>query len=79
MIPAIRTPNAQANTLVLKSKSRILAANVPVHAPVPGTGMTTNNNIAKNIPLPAFACSFTPAFSPFLKQKAKNLKPHSNF
>ena len=69
MIPAIRTPNVHANTLVLKSKSRILAANVPVHAPVPGTGMPTNNNIAKNIPLSAFACSFISAFSPFQGKK----------
>ena len=41
--PAKRTPHIQAITLFLNSKSKKLAANVPVQAPVPGSGIPTNN------------------------------------
>ena len=44
-----------ARTLVLKSISRILAASVPVHAPVPGSGMPTKSSRASGSPRPAFA------------------------
>ena len=45
--PARTTPQTIANTLFLKSKSSKLAAKVPVHAPVPGTGIPTNKNNAQ--------------------------------
>lgn len=41
IIPAITTPHITAITLFLNPRSRILAASVPVHAPVPGRGMPT--------------------------------------
>ena len=66
IIPANITPRATADMLVLKSRFRKLAANVPVQAPVPGKGMPTNNNNAQNIPLlPADFFNFSPPFSPF--------------
>ena len=39
--------------------------------PVPGSGMPTNSNSATNRPRPAFSCSFSPPFSPFLRQNEK--------
>ena len=48
IIPASITPNTTATILVLKSISKILAANVPVHAPVPGSGIPTKRSNAKN-------------------------------
>ena len=51
----------------LKSISKILAARVPVQAPVPGMGIPTNKSSARNNPLPAFSCNFFPPFSPFSK------------
>ena len=65
MIPAKMTPNITASTLDLKFISKILAASVPVQAPVPGNGIPTNNNRATNNPFPAVACNFLPPFSPF--------------
>ena len=62
----------------------MLAASVPVHAPVPGSGIPTNRSSATKSPLPAFSCSFCPPFSPFSRQKRKNLPitglsaPHSS-
>ena len=41
IIPARITPRATALTLVLKSKFKKLEANVPVQAPVPGSGIPT--------------------------------------
>ena len=73
IIPAIITPSITATTLFLKSISKKLAARVPVHAPVPGRGIPTKSIRAINNPLPAFAWSFLPPFSPFSIQKVKNL------
>ena len=47
IIPAKTTPAITAAVLFLKSKSKKLAASVPVHAPVPGSGIPTNKNKAK--------------------------------
>ena len=84
IIPARITPRATALTLVLKSKFKKLAANVPVQAPVPGSGIPTKSNNAKKIPLfPAVSFNFFPPFSPFSKHHVKNLPiiflsfPHS--
>ena len=46
MIPASKTPPKTEKTVFLKYRSKILAANVPVHAPVPGIGIPTNKNKA---------------------------------
>ena len=46
IIPAKTTPDTTASILFLKSISRIDAASVPVHAPVPGSGIPTNKNRA---------------------------------
>ena len=82
--PANKTPRVTAVILVLKSRFKKLAANVPVHAPVPGSGIPTNKSNAKNIPLfPAASFSFLPPFSPFSKHHVKNFAvnylsfPHS--
>ena len=71
MIPAKMTPNITASTLDLKFISKILAASVPVQAPVPGNGIPTNNNRATNNPFPAVACNFLPPFSPFSRHHVK--------
>ena len=71
MIPAKMTPNITASTLDLKFISKILAASVPVQAPVPGNGMPTNINRATNNPFPAVACIFLPPFSPFSRHHVK--------
>ena len=42
IIPASKTPKVTAKILVLKSRFKKLAASVPVHAPVPGSGTPTN-------------------------------------
>ena len=47
IIPANITPRLTANILVLKSRFKKLAANVPVHAPVPGRGIPTKISKAK--------------------------------
>ena len=47
MSPATNTPVIIASVVFLKSKLRILAANVPVQAPVPGIGIATKRNSAK--------------------------------
>ena len=73
MHPASSTPPMQASTLVLKSISSRLAASVPVHAPVPGTGMPTNNSSAQNRPRPALAFSFSPPLWPLFRHQLKNL------
>ena len=77
IIPARSTPSITAATVDLKSISRILAASVPVHAPVPGSGMPTNKSNAINVPLPAFSCNFFPPFSPFSRQNEKNYQLNS--
>ena len=46
MVPARRTPASTANVLFLKSILSILAARVPVQAPVPGSGIPTNRRSA---------------------------------
>lgn len=71
--PANRTPQKHAPMLSLKSSSNILAAKIPVHAPVPGTGIPTKRTNARNIPLPAFFLSFFPACLPFSRQNVKKL------
>ena len=47
MTPASSTPPIHAMTLRLKSMSSRLAASVPVHAPVPGSGMPTKRSSAQ--------------------------------
>lgn len=47
MIPDKITPAMHAVTLDLKSMSRILAAKVPVHAPVPGKGIPTKKKLSR--------------------------------
>ena len=74
MIPAMITPKETAKVVDLKPIFKKLAASVPVHAPVPGRGMPTNSISATNSPpRPAVLVSFRPPFSPFSKQKVKNL------
>ena len=41
--PAIKTPHITAFALFFIPKLSMEAANVPVHAPVPGIGIPTNN------------------------------------
>ena len=53
--PASKTPSITAIVVDLKSISKILAASVPVHAPVPGIGIPTNNNKATKVLLPTFS------------------------
>ena len=55
IIPAKSTPSITAMVVDLKSISRMLAARVPVHAPVPGSGMNRNRSSACNSHLPPFA------------------------
>ena len=75
IIPAKITPSATALTLVLKSKFKKLAANVPVQAPVPGSGIPTKSNNAKKMPLfPAVSFNFSPPFSPLSKHQVKNFQ-----
>lgn len=71
----------------LGSRLRMLAARVPVQAPVPGIGIATKRKSAKYTPFLAFFKSLSPAFSPFLRQNAQNslngfhlhlLVPHSS-
>ena len=73
MHPASSTPPMQASTLFLKPMSKMLAASVPVQAPVPGSGMPTNSSSAQNRPRPAFSWSFWPPLSPFCRHQVKNL------
>ena len=83
IMPARRTPRTTATTLFLKSRLRKLAASVPVHAPVPGSGIPTKRRSARNIPFPAFSVRALPPFSPFSRHHVKNLPitglslPHS--
>ena len=53
--PASKTPSITAIVVDLKSISKILAASVPVHEPVPGSGIPTNNNKATKVLLPTFS------------------------
>ena len=72
MIAARSTPSMTAQTEDLKSMSRMLAARVPVHAPVPGMGMPTNSSRARKRPfLLAFCLSFSPAMCPFSRHQVK--------
>ena len=57
MTPASKTPHIAASTLDLKFIFKKLAASVPVHAPVPGSGIPTNKSNATKSPLPADACA----------------------
>ena len=84
IIPAKITPRETAVILVLKSKFKNEAAKVPVHAPVPGSGIPTNKSNAQKIPLfPADFFNFSPPLAPFSKHQVKNLPinflsfPHS--
>ena len=84
IIPARITPRATALTLVLKSKFKKLAANVPVQAPVPGSGIPTKVIMQRKYPyFLQFLFNFFPPFSPFSKHHVKNLPiiflsfPHS--
>jgi hypothetical protein len=45
--PATNIPAVIAKTVFLKSSFKILAARVPVQAPVPGIGMDTKRKSAK--------------------------------
>ena len=73
IIPASTTPSATAVILVLNPRFKILATRVPVHAPVPGNGMPTNNSNAQNVPfVPADSFNLFPPFSPFSKHHVKN-------
>ena len=47
MAPAKRTPPRAAMVLFRKSMSRMLAASMPVQAPVPGSGMPTKRKSAQ--------------------------------
>ena len=70
--PAMITPRETDRAVILGPKFKRLAANVPVQAPVPGTGMPTNSISATNVPpLPVAAMIFWPAFS----DAAMSLKP----
>lgn len=70
--PARHTPAITAILLFLNPISKIDAASVPVHAPVPGNGIPTKINSAQNNPFPADFCNFLPPFSPFSKHHVKN-------
>ena len=48
--PATNIPDIIAIMVFLKSSFRMLAAKVPVQAPVPGIGIATNKNKAKKVP-----------------------------
>ena len=56
-----------------EAEKKKLAASVPVHAPVPGSGIPTNKSNATKSPLPAVACNFSPPFSPFAVHQRQNL------
>ena len=49
IIPANTTPSETAVILVLKSSFKNEAAKVPVQAPVPGNGIPTNKNKAREV------------------------------
>ena len=68
MIPERINPKIAEKILVLKSISKILAANIPVYAPVPGNGIPIKIARAIKIPLfPDFFKIFYPALCPFNK------------
>ena len=71
MTPASSTPPMQATSTSLNFMSKIEPARVPVHAPVPGSGMPTKISKAATRPRPAFASRARPAFSPLT---TKNLQ-----
>ena len=83
IMPARRTPSITAMIVFLKLMSRRLAARVPVHAPVPGSGIPTKSSNATKIPRPAFDCNFSPAAFPLIKKKSQSFPmiffplPHS--
>ena len=69
MTPAMITPSETAAAVDLIPILRKDAARVPVHAPVPGSGMPTNSISATNRPpRPARPVSFRPPASPFSRQ-----------
>lgn len=72
MTPASIIPHKHAIMLFLKSILNILAASIPVHAPVPGIGIPIKSTSAINNPLPAVSCNFRPALLPFSIQNLKN-------
>ena len=72
MIPARTTPAETASDVVLMPISRKLAASVPVHAPVPGSGIPTNSSRARKEPVrPARWVSLCPPDSPFCRHQVK--------
>ena len=71
---AMQIPMMTAGNAFLNFTPRSAAMSEPVQAPVPGSGIPTNNNNAQNIPLfPAVAFNFSPPFFPFSKHQVKNL------
>ena len=64
--------------LFLKSNPKIDAAKAPVHPPVPGNGIPTNNVKATYTLLPVFFVISLPAFSPFFNINLKILLIHFN-
>ena len=72
IIPAKSMPAKTERTVHLKSRSKKLAAKVPVHAPVPGIGMPTNKSNAINIPFPPFFNILSSLLRPFLMHQVKN-------
>lgn len=74
IVPATKTPPMQARTLFLNPMSRILAARVPVHAPVPGRGIPTKMKERYKQSLTGFLLQFLTAFfALFSRQNEKNL------
>ena len=84
MTPASIIPHKHAIMLFLKSILNILAASIPVHAPVPGIGIPIKSTSAINNPLPSVSCNFRPALLLFSIQNLKNFPitflffPHSS-
>ena len=62
IVPASTTPSATASVADFQPIFKMLAAIIPVQAPVPGIGIPTNNINAKNSPAPlVFFDNFSPA------------------
>ena len=73
--PAIIKPDNIAIDVVFKSKFKKLAPNVPVQAPVKGSGIPTNKANARNTPCFLFLLSNADlAFSP-LRIKKRQIRP----
>ena len=82
IVAAIPRPHKTASIVFLKLILSMDAASVPVHAPVPGTGIPTKSITAIKRPAP-FRPSLSPAFSPFYNIHAQGFPilflslPHS--